>query len=341
MSKFSRKVARTQVKIAGSELEMQCDLLESWFRKNPERGLPPAAMLGWISRVLRNGKLPGNPDNWPLLFQFLTTLDNYRLSLVADDKFSVHLAISHVLATALAAEVWLDAGCPRVRCEDQVSAALMLTDSSKAELRDELPWQSFLISVPKETLRYRYKTDEGHVEDSFAESVLVSQSGDVFMVHLIGAEPSIPFCIAWDKTLSGLLSARDSWQNHAVAADMAVNLVRGVLLQIQSGNMRQETVRARSGAHSWRRPGDLPETTDYVLGTSVSLRQDYVAAVKRIARGEVRYGKVQWMVRGHQRWQACGLRHQDRKLIWVPPHWKGPVDAPILQRDHVLNEDKL
>src|SRR3989344_7464011 len=68
----------------------------------------------------------------------------------------------------------------------------------------------------------------------------------------------------------------------------------------------------------------------------VPLKQDYVAAVRSIAAGTKRYGKVQWMVRGHKRWQACGIRHQDRKLIWVVPYWKGEVDAPILHRDHVI-----
>ena len=53
-----------------------------------------------------------------------------------------------------------------------------------------------------------------------------------------------------------------------------------------------------------------------------------------------RISMVQWMVRGHQRWQAHGPRHSLRKPIWVVPHMKGRVDAPILRRDYVLKGEE-
>jgi hypothetical protein len=42
-----------------------------------------------------------------------------------------------------------------------------------------------------------------------------------------------------------------------------------------------------------------------------------------------------WVVRGHPRWQAYGPRRQERKLIWVSPHLKGNLDAPLKQTDKV------
>jgi len=35
-----------------------------------------------------------------------------------------------------------------------------------------------------------------------------------------------------------------------------------------------------------------------------------------------------FVVRGHYRRQACGEGRQERKTIWIRPHWKGPEDAP-------------
>lgn len=42
-----------------------------------------------------------------------------------------------------------------------------------------------------------------------------------------------------------------------------------------------------------------------------------------------------WIVKGHWRNQACGPGRKDHRRIYVPPHVKGPVDAPLLQRDKV------
>lgn len=314
---------------------MRCDLLEAWLRRHGGRSIcPNLVLMGWMAKILEEG-LPGAPSNWPLLVEAMQALSIF-FKKMRDESFHqfTHVAGSHILAATLAAEAWLDNGCPRVKLDPQLASALMLTDSSKAELSNELPWQAFVISVPERTLSYNYVGQE----PTWVESLLVSRSGDVLMLHLIGEEPSTPFSIAWAQTLEGLLAARDSWNQHAVTADMVVNLVRGVLLQIQAGNLHQETkpVRETKSGHRWRKPGALPETTDFVLGTNVTLKRDYVEAVRSIAAGTKRYGKVQWMVRGHKRWQACGIRHQDRKLIWVVPHWKGEVDAPILRRDHVI-----
>jgi len=317
---------------------MRCDLLEAWFRRYGERSIcPNLVLMAWMAKLLEEG-LPGERDSWPLLADAMTALAAYYRKMQTSADAMTHIAGSHILAATLAAELWVNNGCPRVRLDPQLASALMLTDSSKAELSDDLPWTAFVISVPERTLSYRYTGRE----PTWVESLMVAQSGGVLMIHLIGAEPSTPFSIAWAQTLEGLLAARDSWQQHAVTADMAVNLVRGVLLQIQAGNLHQETRPVREGrsGHRWRRPGELPDTTDFVLGTNVPLKQDYVAAVRSIAAGTKRYGKVQWMVRGHKRWQACGIRHQDRKLIWVVPYWKGEVDAPILHRDHVIEESK-
>jgi hypothetical protein len=42
-----------------------------------------------------------------------------------------------------------------------------------------------------------------------------------------------------------------------------------------------------------------------------------------------------WLVRGHPRWQAYGPQRSERKLIWVNPHFKGNMDAPLHQSDKI------
>ena len=201
-----------------------------------------------------------------------------------------------------------------------------------------LPWGAFLLTAPECTLSYNVS---GVVH--YAKWILVGQAGaGGVSVTLVPANGGWPMLIAIGDTVDELLASRNNWEQHAVTCEMAVNLVRGVLVQMQAGKLRQLTV-ARSGPHNrWREPGALPETTDYVLGHDVVLRpdQDYLDAARTIAAGTTRLYKVQWMVRGHQRWQAHGPRHRLRKPIWVVPHMKGRVDAPILRRDYVLTGEE-
>lgn len=42
-----------------------------------------------------------------------------------------------------------------------------------------------------------------------------------------------------------------------------------------------------------------------------------------------------WIVKGHNRLQACGPGRKDRKLIWIDTFIKGPDGKPIKQRDRV------
>lgn len=45
---------------------------------------------------------------------------------------------------------------------------------------------------------------------------------------------------------------------------------------------------------------------------------------------------VRTLVTGHWRHVVCGARGQDRKLNWIQPYWRGPVDAPISQTQHAV-----
>lgn len=42
-----------------------------------------------------------------------------------------------------------------------------------------------------------------------------------------------------------------------------------------------------------------------------------------------------WIVRGHPRWQPYGPGRQERRLIWIGPHVKGNLDAPLKQSEKV------
>lgn len=44
-----------------------------------------------------------------------------------------------------------------------------------------------------------------------------------------------------------------------------------------------------------------------------------------------------WIVRGHWRWQACGVGRTERRRIWIAPFVKGPEDAPLVQSEKLYD----
>ena len=56
--------------------------------------------------------------------------------------------------------------------------------------------------------------------------------------------------------------------------------------------------------------------------------------------GEGRKVSVRFVVRAHPRWQACGPGRTQRRLVLVPAHVKGPVDAPLVHGERVWSLDR-
>lgn len=44
-----------------------------------------------------------------------------------------------------------------------------------------------------------------------------------------------------------------------------------------------------------------------------------------------------WVVRGHWRWQACGVGRTERRRIWIHAFEKGPADKPLVVTDKVYD----
>jgi hypothetical protein len=82
-----------------------------------------------------------------------------------------------------------------------------------------------------------------------------------------------------------------------------------------------------------------PTCRTYVLGKNIQLSTDLRPELRRYLSGERRSPNVQVLVSGHYKMQPHGPRSTLRKLIWREPFWRGPEDAPIPIRSHVLEAD--
>jgi hypothetical protein len=49
---------------------------------------------------------------------------------------------------------------------------------------------------------------------------------------------------------------------------------------------------------------------------------------------------VQTLVRGHWKRQRCGPGGAERRYMHIEPYWRGPEDAPIAVRPHVIGDSR-
>lgn len=92
----------------------------------------------------------------------------------------------------------------------------------------------------------------------------------------------------------------------------------------------EEHVRRTALRGAWRR--NLPGRV-----TVIKLRR----AEHQRGEGEsLTHWSHRWVVRGHWRWQRCGVGSAERRRIWIHPHVKGPEGLPLVQSEKVYSLDR-
>ena len=91
---------------------------------------------------------------------------------------------------------------------------------------------------------------------------------------------------------------------------------------------------------SKRSKGDSePKAKRWDVGRTIRIDPHLVRAARAGSREIALRLKYRHIVRGHYRNQAHGIRHRDRKQIWITPYWKGPVDGAALVHTYVLEHE--
>lgn len=108
------------------------------------------------------------------------------------------------------------------------------------------------------------------------------------------------------------------------------HVTSALFLWMEATGDKGERRKTLSGIRARRRRA-RPDPRVWILGNAVTISPQLSEAADQIIRGDSkpRKGstfkiKKQFVVRGHWRNQPCGKGRQDRKLIWVEPHYKGP-----------------
>lgn len=202
---------------------------------------------------------------------------------------------------------WKAAAFTRVDVGHKVMAALMLTDAPPDV---PSPWKAFSVIVQPGLLE--------PLRRIFALPV----DGRVQVVNALD-----------DK---GTLIALSEEQ-----AQLLDNLVRSVCLVASEQGSYKVCKKERNGGRQAREQGP-PSGEFYRIAPAIQI--DLREAVREAWEGKKRRGggppKVQFVVRGHPREQACGPHHALRKHIWIHPFWKGPKEARALLRLYELGKEE-
>jgi hypothetical protein len=282
-------------------------------------------------------------------------------------------------SAALAARVckeWAEESAfASVICEEKLAASLMASRIPPECMPEiQAPWSTFLLHLPQDTLRAhdltpangwtgsRYlkwvfiqnrpappgvdTTIEGtHVQwlvwtatsecgpefplpcRTLEEMILISESKRAFPTDAMGRPRS------WEP------EGRDAEANPeaiATTMGMVLRLAMGVILELCSTGA-SETIRAEATRRaSIRRRHGLPQSHVYKLTRAVTV--DLRAHVRRASEaGESKTVTVQTLVRGH--WKPR-LSAKVGRPVHIEPYWRGPSDAPIAVRPHILNSGK-
>lgn len=240
---------------------------------------------------------------------------------------------------------WARVGFPVVEMGHRTAASLMFTHGTDAI---ESPWPAFVVKVPDGLVVLA--SSEKHATLVRVLVLPPSSSIPVWNLRLDFRRPSgevRPFRVPM-KSLDGELTEEVDWTAMEApgkdvglrrAIEMVGRLVAGAcMLASAKQDIVERPWQPKAKSERRRSPGVEPPTgTRFIVTKNVAL--DLRDQVHEYIGGKSRNGAkltVQFVVRGHRRWQACGPHHSQHKLIWVNPYWKGPEEGRALVRGYEL-----
>jgi hypothetical protein len=234
---------------------------------------------------------------------------------------------------------WARSAFATVVLGHKLAASFCATTIPKEHVPDvSLPWPCFRIRVPENVLNISsIWIWRGTAQD------LKNEGNEDGLCSLSYNDKKNSLSTSWNKSLgdhsdfeniefqklgNGLRNSNDI--NIERETLLCHRLTIGVCLELATHRCSHEIDKQRKN----RRTSSEPTVWTYTLGRNVKVdARPYVAA---FLRGDLRSVNVQSLVRGHYKMQAFGPQLSDRRLIHIEPYWRGPEDAPIVVRGHIL-----
>lgn len=233
---------------------------------------------------------------------------------------------SGALSFAQSADQWASCGFPLVDLSHRLAASLMATSIPTENVNDVVtPWESFVIVVPR-----------GLIEDIEFLSVDRGPSG---RQQIRTQFEENGFMVGWEADgIRNMAHGTNGASGHSEILDrggrLLGRLALGVCIELDQPRYREQ-IALGPRRRSVRRESDEPKAWTFQLTRPVKVDcREWVTTYLNGNKGTS--PSVQTLVRGHHKMQPHGPGKALRKWIHIEPYWRGPEDAPIAVRAHVL-----
>jgi len=221
------------------------------------------------------------------------------------------------------------------------AAALMATSVPDVEILP--PWSSFIIDLPTnflftansesgvdEPIDFIHVTTIGDKWSILAHSRSVNLHRTKWPVREMTSDKSLT---AFPEATGGSLDTRDSR-----TLVLLTRLVLNTCLAMSDPANVKQVGKHKSAMMSPKEGGRTnPEPLARTFRVGKPIELDVRPALADYLEGKRRSSPtIQSLVRGHWKFQAHGPNHSLRKAIHIEPYWRGPEDAPITVRAHVV-----
>lgn len=239
---------------------------------------------------------------------------------------------------------WVHYGMPIVQLAGHRYTAAMASTQPPKSCDIKAPWPVFLIELPIGMFSTLYMGKAL----AFSHMAVMRDATDATWNMLAFTSCNTMVLRRTKMTTADMCEDNDFTENHddpyylpmSDADDRTICILSRILLNTCLAMSDPDNVRP-IGKHRRGSPGTPrhivnPQGLTFRVGKPIVL--DVRPALREYLDG-TRKGsapKVRFVVRGHWRNQACGPKLTERKHIWVLPYWKGPDEASINVRPHVL-----
>lgn len=231
---------------------------------------------------------------------------------------------------------WAGSGAPCIRPTGKLAASFAATSLPPSALAGFLvpPWPTFAVQVPDNLLsgtRHAVSWLAVMVEDDGRWAIGLGANGQFGFIGTDVCDSTGELGDRVDDADDKTGLGRDEIDGFFRTMTLARRIVAGCCIELL--NRRSSTVREE------RQAGDRRSSADpgrWVFRLTRDVRVDMREGVRSWASGRSGRLAVQSLVRGHWKNQPHGPRNSLRKWIHVEPFWRGPEDAPIAVRSHVM-----
>lgn len=251
---------------------------------------------------------------------------------------------------------WVHCGLPTITMGHRYAAALLATTATLEAVGEaRSPFPAFMIELPDQSL---FTDDPDRPGEQLTLRRLLVQRIDTkrgeawgWIAYTDGkvslyrhgqtSEELLP-----PEEIDGdhVGDPRDPFQFEMTDRDQRVIYLLGRLIVNVCLAMSDPTnVKSVGKAHrDWEKRSNQgskrgsPEPVVRIFQLGKPIKHDCREAVKQYIEGHRHKLSVQVLVRGHFKTQRHGPKNSLVKLIWREPFWRGPEDAPIPVRTHVL-----